>query len=84
MIVEKGRRSRNNNDQINVIYRKTSKKIVKRESFPSFRTDEELTDLFKATQKGFYSDSLYQTLDPTDPMDYVRVLLKMENDMEST
>ena len=76
LIVEKGRRSRNNNDQINVIYRKTSKKIVKRESFPSFRTDEELTDLFKATQKGFYSDSLYQTLDPNDPMDYVRVFIE--------
>tara|TARA_B110000261_G_C12794360_1_gene241688 strand:+ start:199 stop:492 length:294 start_codon:yes stop_codon:yes gene_type:complete len=32
--------------------------------------------LFKATQKGFYSDSLYQTLDPNDPMDYVRVFIE--------
>ncbi len=55
---------------------KKFKKLVLRESFPKSKTEKELTDLFKAKNLGFYSDPLYRTLDPSDPMDYIRVFIE--------
>ena len=57
-------------------YTKVYKKYVDRNSFPPIKTEYELTDIFKNTKSGFYSDSLYLTLDPSDPLDYVRVFIE--------
>ena len=55
---------------------KLYKKLVERKNFPlSVKTEDELTEIFKNTRNGFYSDPLYLTLDPSDPYDYIRVFI---------
>lgn len=78
LIIDKKRyRSHNLDDGSSAVFTdKVYTKLVERESFPPLNTEEELTEIFKNTGNGFYSDSLYLTLDPSDPYDYIRVFIE--------
>lgn len=54
----------------------THNKYIKRATFPPVKTEQDLTTLFKETNNGFYSDPLYLSLDPSDPLDYLRVFIE--------
>ena len=54
----------------------THNKYIKRAIFPPVKTEQDLTTLFKETNNGFYSDPLYLSLDPSDPLDYLRVFIE--------
>lgn len=54
--------------------RKIYTKYVERD-FMSYTSESELINLFKETKRGFFSDTLYQTLDASDPYDYIRVFI---------
>jgi len=75
-IVDYFKSSHKEDEEINIFKEKIFKKLVKRETFPKSKSEQELIDIFKASNLGFYSDPLYQTLDVSDPMDFIRVFIE--------